>query len=149
MVIVYLLIFRNLTKLTRSCQGAITFENLFLLFVDHFEGTSYGDLTFGALLMVPLSQKYNIRWRRLVWSEHVSALRFNQCTEQQMIGGLHDYLYPVETDVDMLKYYYQAINTIPFAENSLPRRIAEHHLRMNREMKMQLKASKLKSSETE
>lgn len=125
-----------------SDKGAITFENLFLLFVDHFEGTSYGDLTFGALLMVPLAQKYDLRWRRLVWSEHVSALRFMQCTEQQLIGGLDDYLYPVETDVAMLKYYYQAINSVPFAENSVARRIAEHHLRLNREMKMELKASR-------
>lgn len=130
-----------------SYVGVITFENLFLLFVDHFEGTSYGDLTFGALLMVPLSQKYNIRWRRLVWSEHASALRFVQCTEKQVIGCLDDYLYPVETDVAMLKYYYQAINSVPFSENSLPRRIAEHHLRMNREMKMKEKASRMETVE--
>lgn len=121
--------------------GAITFENLYLLFVDHFEGTSYGDNTFGALLMVPLSQKYNLQWRRLVWSEHVSAMRFIQCTEQQLIGSLDDYLYPVETDVAMLKYYHQAVHSVPFAEHSLPRRIAEHHLRLSREMKLKADAA--------
>lgn len=83
--------------------------------------------------MVPLSQKYDLKWRRLVWSEHVSALRFIQCAESQLLGSLDDYLYPVETDVAMLKYYFQAINSVPFAPDSLPRRIAEHHLKAHRE----------------
>lgn len=62
-------------------KGKCRFENLYALFVDHFQAASYGDELFSSLVMVPLAQKYNNKWRRRVWSDYASALRFLNCDE--------------------------------------------------------------------
>lgn len=67
-----------------SFAEKFNFENLYISFLDQFQGCSYGDKTFGALVMVPLAQKHNIKWRHMLWSEHVHVLRFVACTEQDV-----------------------------------------------------------------
>lgn len=66
--------------------GKSKFENLYVLFLDHFQGTSYGNESFSSLVMVPLAQKYDAKWRKMVWSEHAVALRFITCGEEQVIN---------------------------------------------------------------
>lgn len=66
-----------------SCNK-FNFENLYIAFLDHFQGESYGDRTFGQLVMVPLAQKHNIKWRKMIWSEHLHALRFVYCSETEV-----------------------------------------------------------------
>lgn len=65
-------------------EGKSKFENLYVLFLDHFQAASYGDDLFASLVMVPLSQKYDPKWRKIVWSEHASVLRFIGCKEDQV-----------------------------------------------------------------
>lgn len=62
----------------------LNFENLYMTFLDHFQGTSYGDRTFSALVLVPLAQKYDLKWRLRVWSEHAHVFRFITCTEEDV-----------------------------------------------------------------
>lgn len=68
-------------------DGKSKFENLYVLFLDHFQGTSYGNELFSSLVMVPLAQKYDAKWRKMVWSEHAIALRFITCREEQVKSG--------------------------------------------------------------
>lgn len=65
-------------------SSKLNFENLYIAFLDHFQGASYGDHTFGQLVMVPLAQKHNIKWRKMIWSEHLHALRFVSCSETEV-----------------------------------------------------------------
>lgn len=111
-------------------DGKSKFENLYVLFLDHFAGTSYGNESFSALAMVPLAQKYDDKWRKMVWSEHAVALRFITCREDQCVGSFDSYLFPIESDKSLLKAYYQALNGI-LREGSLPYKIARHHLDRN------------------
>lgn len=64
--------------------GEINFEHLYIAFLDQFQGTSYGDKSFSVLVMAPLAQKYKIKWRKMIWSEHAQALRFLTCTENDV-----------------------------------------------------------------
>lgn len=64
--------------------GKFNFENLYISFLDQFQGSSYGDHTFGRLVMAPLAQKHDIKWRQMIWSEHVHVLRFVTCTESEV-----------------------------------------------------------------
>lgn len=64
--------------------GKSKFENLYVLFLNQFQAASYGDDLFSSLVMIPLAQKYDCKWRKMVWSEHVSALRFLNCKEDQV-----------------------------------------------------------------
>lgn len=65
-------------------SGKFNFENLFIAFLDQFQGASYGDNTFGRLVMAPLAQKHDIKWRQIIWSEHLHVLRFITFTEQEV-----------------------------------------------------------------
>lgn len=73
-----------------SCNK-FNFENLYIAFLDHFQGESYGDHTFGQLVMVPLAQKHNIKWKKMIWSEHVHALRFVCCSVTEVNFGYYQF----------------------------------------------------------
>lgn len=70
--------------LTFKFVGKFNFENLYISFLDQFQGSSYGDHTFSRLVMAPLAQKHDIKWRQMIWSEHIHVLRFVTCTENEV-----------------------------------------------------------------
>ncbi|KAL9929060.1 RNA polymerase II-associated protein 1 [Glossina fuscipes fuscipes] len=116
--------------------GKCKFENLYALFIDHFQAVSYGDQLFSSLVMIPLAQKYDHKWRRRVWSDYASALRFLNCEESLLIGGLSAYLEPAEEEESLLKAYNQALNTNLLSLNSLPYKIAKHHVEQFKQRKV-------------
>ncbi|EAT42274.1 AAEL006184-PA [Aedes aegypti] len=109
-----------------------SFHGLYQLVLDIFQSSSYGHAPFSALVMAPLAQHYDIQWRNLVWSEHVAVLRFITCSEQQLFGTMDDYLQPEESDVTLLKFYSQALNSNLLRTGSIPARIAAHHVQAYR-----------------
>ncbi|KAM7358732.1 RNA polymerase II-associated protein 1 [Cochliomyia hominivorax] len=109
-------------------QGKCRFENLYALFVDHFQAASYGDELFSSLVMIPLAQKYDNKWRRRVWSDYASALRFLNCNENLLIGGLEAYLEPAEEEESLIRDYNNALNGNLLRMNTLPYKIAKHHV---------------------
>ncbi|XP_055384358.1 RNA polymerase II-associated protein 1 [Condylostylus longicornis] len=108
-------------------EGKSKFENLYVLFLDHFQAASYGDDLFSSLVMIPLAQKYDNKWRKMVWSEHASVLRFLNCKEDQLLGSLQAYLEPEESDISLIKCYSRALNSDLLRENTIPHKIATHH----------------------
>ncbi|XP_058822608.1 uncharacterized protein LOC131684081 isoform X1 [Topomyia yanbarensis] len=118
-----------------------SYHGLYQLVLDIFQSSSYGHAPFSALVMVPLAQQYDIQWRNLLWSEYVAVLRFVACNEQQLFGSLNDYKQPEETDVTLLKYYNQALNSNLLRPGSIPAQIAAHHVQAYRS-----KAEKMKRS---
>ncbi|XP_017043224.1 RNA polymerase II-associated protein 1 [Drosophila ficusphila] len=103
------------------------FEPLYYLFVEHFEAASYGDELFSSLVLLPLAQKYNNKWRRRLWSEHVQAVRFINCDENLLMGGLSAYLEPVEEEPSLVKLYGDALEEQLVRPGSIAYRIAKHH----------------------
>ncbi|XP_058447793.1 RNA polymerase II-associated protein 1 [Malaya genurostris] len=109
-----------------------SYHGLYQLVLDVFQSSSYGHASFSALVMVPLAQKYDIQWRNLVWSEHVAVLRFITCSEQQLFGSIDEYRQPTETDITLIKYYSQALNSNLLRPGSIPAQIAAHHVQAYR-----------------
>ncbi|XP_020798262.1 RNA polymerase II-associated protein 1 [Drosophila serrata] len=103
------------------------FEPLYYLFVEHFEAASYGDELFSSLVLLPLAQKYDNKWRRRLWSEHVQAVRFLNCDESLLIGGLSAYLEPVEEEPSLVQLYGDALEQRLVRPGSIAFRIAQHH----------------------
>ncbi|KAH8246287.1 hypothetical protein KR038_011156 [Drosophila bunnanda] len=103
------------------------FEPLYYLFVEHFEAASYGDELFSSLVLLPLAQKYDNKWRRRLWSEHVQALRFLNCDESLLLGGLSAYLEPVEEEPSLVQLYGDALEQRLVRPGSIAFRIAQHH----------------------
>ncbi|KAH8380353.1 hypothetical protein KR009_010175 [Drosophila setifemur] len=103
------------------------FEPLYYLFVEHFEAASYGDELFSSLVLLPLAQKYDNKWRRRIWSEHVQALRFLNCHESLLMGGLSAYLEPVEEEPSLVQLYGDALERQLVRPGSIAFQIAKHH----------------------
>ncbi|XP_034656866.1 RNA polymerase II-associated protein 1 [Drosophila subobscura] len=103
------------------------FEPLYYLFVEHFAAASYGDELFSSLVLLPLAQKYDNKWRRRLWSEHVQVMRFLNCSEDMLIGGLSAYLEPVEEEPSLVQLYGDALERNLVRPGSIAYRIAQHH----------------------
>lgn len=106
-----------------------SFESLYTMFLDTFQSNSYGDDVFSVIVMIPLAQKYDVKWRKLVWSEYVATMKFISCQESDLLEDFNEYLYPVETDTSLLKCYRTALSTNLLRKDSLPWKIAEHHVK--------------------
>ncbi|EDW18015.1 RNA polymerase II-associated protein 1 [Drosophila mojavensis] len=108
-------------------EDKANFEPLYYLFVNHFEAASYGDELFSSLVLLPLAQKYDNKWRRRIWSEHVQAMRFLNCDESLLIGGLEAYLEPIEDEPSLVKLYGDALQRQLVRPGSIAHTIAKHH----------------------
>ncbi|EDV96103.1 GH16071 [Drosophila grimshawi] len=108
-------------------EDKANFEPLYYLFVNHFEAASYGDELFSSLVLLPLAQKYDNKWRRRIWSEHVQAVRFLNCDEKLLIGGLDAYLQPIEDEPSLVKLYGDALQRQLVRPGSIAYTIARHH----------------------
>lgn len=114
-------------KFNQKLNNEKSFENLFTMFLDFFQANSYGDTLFSTLLMIPLAQKYDVKWRKLVWSEYAMVLKFITCDKSDL--NFEDYFEPLETDASLLKSYHRALTLNWLKEDSLPWKIANHHLK--------------------
>lgn len=117
------------TKFNMKLNKEKSFESLYTMFLDTFQSNSYGDEVFSILMMIPLAQKYDSKWRKLVWSEYVATMKFISCQESDLLENFNEYLYPVETDVSLLKCYASALASNLLRRDSVPWKIAEHHVR--------------------
>jgi RNA polymerase II-associated protein 1 len=109
-------------------DGKKSFESFYSLFLDQFQSSSYGDDLFSVLVMIPLAQKYDVKWRARVWSEFVAVVRFLTCQEDQVFGGVDDYLTPAEREESVVQSYALAMNSNLVRIGSLPHKIATHHV---------------------
>jgi hypothetical protein len=114
-------------KFNQKLNYEKSFENLFVMFLDFFQANSYADKLFSILVMIPLAQKYENKWRKLVWSEYAMVLKFISCEENDL--NFEEYLTPLETDVSLLKSYAIALSSNYLRKDSLPWKIADHHLK--------------------
>jgi hypothetical protein len=111
-----------------------TFFQIYSDFVDLYDAMSLSDLTFGQLLLIPLSQAYPEDYRRLVWSEKSSVLKALRIRVDQVLlekGSINSYYEPADRDPDMLFAYLQALAKRWVTKESQPflYSIAIHHLR--------------------
>lgn len=90
-------------------QGLSSFTDLFTALCEHFSATSYGDEGFGMALLVPLAQRHDVHYRKLLWSEHAGALRSLRTPFDKLAIPLKEYLYPIEEDDSLIEYYLTAL----------------------------------------
>jgi len=113
-------------KFNHKLNNEKDFESLYKLFLDTFQAQSYGDNIFSSIVMIPLCQKYDSKWRNIVWSEYAMVLKFINCEETDLLYDFNDYLYPLETDEMLLKAYKSSLKYL--RKDSVPWKIAVHHL---------------------
>lgn len=98
-----------------------------------YSSTSFGDASFGRVLLPPLSQLYAPDYRRLFWAESdaLRSVRTPIAAVPAETGTLAVYFAPLETERDVLAAYARALVTVlrdrTEGAEFLPR-VAIHHL---------------------
>ncbi|KAL0818600.1 hypothetical protein ABMA28_009033 [Loxostege sticticalis] len=114
----------------KQLMGLSNFQDFYTQFLEQFQSVSYGDHNFAACVLVPLAQKHNVKWRKLLWSEYAGCLRALDCPEDLLCYEINDYLYPEETDESLIKSYFQALSGNLLKPGTVAHRIAQHHVEM-------------------
>ncbi|XP_068623454.1 RNA polymerase II-associated protein 1 [Battus philenor] len=119
---------RHKFNFDKQLTGLNNFQDFYMQFLEHFQGVSYGDPCFAACVLVPLAQRHNVKWRKMLWSEYAGCLRALDCPESYLCYDLKDYLYPEEKDESLLKCYFRALNSNLLRPGTIVHKIAEHHV---------------------
>lgn len=112
----------------KQLVGLNNFQDFYTQLLEQFQSVSYGDHTFASCVLVPLAQKHNVKWRKLLWSEYAGCLRALDCPENLLCYDMKDYLYPEETDESLIKSYFQALSGNLLRPGTVAHRIAQHHV---------------------
>lgn len=112
----------------KSLIGLNNFQDFYTQLLEQFQSVSYGDYSFAACILVPLAQKHNIKWRKLLWSEYAGCLRALHCPEEMLCYEINEYFYPEETDESLLRSYSHALSGNLLRPNTISHRIASHHV---------------------
>ncbi|XP_046616929.1 RNA polymerase II-associated protein 1 isoform X1 [Neodiprion virginianus] len=113
--------------------GLSSFTDMFTTLCEHFSATSYGNEGFGMTLLVPLAQRHDVHYRKLLWSEHAGALRSLRTPLEMLPMPLQEYLYPVEEDISLIECYLTALAKGIVRREWCPvmYTVALHHTAMN------------------
>lgn len=117
---------------TIDLPGLNSFTDLFTAMCEHFCSTSYGDYGFSMTLLIPIAQRHDVHYRKLLWSEHIGLLRYIRLPLEQLIIPLKEYLYPFEEDTSLIESYITALVRGIVNQNwcPIPYTIALHHSAM-------------------
>ncbi|XP_014481418.1 PREDICTED: RNA polymerase II-associated protein 1 [Dinoponera quadriceps] len=112
--------------------GLSSFVDLFTAICEHFCSSSYGDDGFATILLVPVAQRHDAHYRKLLWSEHAGVLRYLRLPPEKLMVPLKEYLYPEEEDASLIESYITALVRGVVRETwcPIPYAIALHHSAM-------------------
>ncbi|KYN10155.1 RNA polymerase II-associated protein 1 [Trachymyrmex cornetzi] len=112
--------------------GLSSFTDLFTALCEHFYSNSYGDDGFAMILLVPVAQRHDPHYRKLLWSEHAAALRYLKLSPEKLVLPLKEYLYPEEEDTSLIESYITALvrGVVKKTWCPIPFTIAVHHSAM-------------------
>ncbi|XP_041972240.1 RNA polymerase II-associated protein 1 [Aricia agestis] len=124
------IIFKQKEKLNfdKELVGLHNFQDLYTQFLEQFQSVSYGDSTFAACVLVPIAQKHDVKWRKLLWSEYAGCLRALDCPETMMCYSFNEYIHPEETDESLLKSYFRALSSNLLRPGTISFKIAHYHV---------------------
>ncbi|XP_075211617.1 RNA polymerase II-associated protein 1 isoform X2 [Lycorma delicatula] len=113
-----------------SVLGLSSFYDFYRQLVDHYVAVSYGDSVFGQYILIPLQQCYNVKFRKLIWSEQAPLVRVLSTPVEQLVVPLEEFLEPCETDVRLLATYLQFLATERIRPQWSPvlYKVAVHHV---------------------
>uniref|UniRef100_A0A146L171 RNA polymerase II-associated protein 1 n=1 Tax=Lygus hesperus TaxID=30085 RepID=A0A146L171_LYGHE len=108
--------------------GLSSFYDFYRDVLEQYAGVSYCDTIFGRYILVPLAQKHNVKFKKIVWSELATILRLLRTPMSEV--NMEHYLEPTESDPDLLMTYLRAVASGEVREAWCPvlYRMAFHHV---------------------
>ncbi|XP_068681600.1 RNA polymerase II-associated protein 1-like isoform X1 [Montipora foliosa] len=94
-----------------SIPGLTSFYDLYASLLAQFSAVSFGDPLFACFLILPLTRRHDIKFRKAVWEEHVGVLRALSIPLDQLPIPMEEFLYPVEQNQALLALYLRTLAT--------------------------------------
>ncbi|KAL6257592.1 hypothetical protein P5V15_011169 [Pogonomyrmex californicus] len=84
------------------------------------------------MLLVPVAQRHDPHYRKLLWSEHAGTLRYLKLPIEKLVLPMKEYLYPEEEDTSLIENYITTLvrRIIKQTWCPVPYAIAVHHSAM-------------------
>ncbi|KLO09399.1 hypothetical protein SCHPADRAFT_893154 [Schizopora paradoxa] len=103
------------------------FYQFYTDFVALYDSISFMHPTFARLLLVPTSMRYALDYRKHLWGDFGHLIRTIRTPPNEIISpGLSEFLWPFESDAEMLGWYLRALVKWPL--EGFVRIIAVHHV---------------------
>ncbi|XP_011498977.1 PREDICTED: RNA polymerase II-associated protein 1 [Ceratosolen solmsi marchali] len=132
--IISLLVRGNYKKFDLSSEvpGLSSFTDLFTALCENFLANSYGQDCFAQIVLVFVAQRYEVHYRKLLWSEHAGVLQYCRLTPDKLLIPYEEYLYPVEIDTSLIEAYITALvrESVRYSHSPVLYNIALHHSAM-------------------
>ncbi|KAF9016574.1 hypothetical protein BDZ89DRAFT_1075505 [Hymenopellis radicata] len=98
-------------------------------FVALYDAVSFAHPLFTRLLLPPTSMRYAVDYRRHLWVDFGHLMKNVRVpVDAVIVGGLREYLYPVETNNETIRAYLRVLFTDAGAAQGFTRLVALHHV---------------------
>lgn len=68
----------------KPVHGLTNFQDFYTQLLEQYQGVSYGDVLFSNFILIPLMQRHNGKYRKLLWSEYAGIVQICSVTEEQV-----------------------------------------------------------------
>lgn len=115
---------------TENIPGLSSFYDLYVGLLQQYEAVSFGDSLFGSYILIPLQQSHDLQYRKAIWTEYTGILRTLSLPIQELLLPIERFLQPEETNVEMIRLYYQSLfgETLRHSWSPVLYLIAVHHV---------------------
>ncbi|KAI0629796.1 hypothetical protein C8Q77DRAFT_1138609 [Trametes polyzona] len=111
----------------RFLGSAVPFYQWYTDFVGLYDAVSFAHPLFARLLLPPLSMRYPVDFRKYLWADFHHVMRTIRVPPEEVVtGSIAEYLWPVETDVEVIGAYLRALVKAPL--DGFVRLVAVHHV---------------------
>ena len=115
---------------TRFLGSSVPFFQYYTDFVALYDAISFSHPDFARLLLPPTSMRYPPDYRKYLWSDSNQVLRTIRTPPNQVLSDdLKEYLYPIETDPELIGAYLRSL--LKGSLQEFVRLVALHHLASN------------------
>ncbi|KAF9012860.1 hypothetical protein BDZ89DRAFT_1077231 [Hymenopellis radicata] len=119
----------DLEVVAKRFLGATPFYQYYTDFVALYDAVSFAHPLFTRLLLPPTSMRYAVDYRRHLWVDFGHLMKNVRVHVDAVIaGGLREYLYPAETNNEMIRAYLRVLFTDAGAAQGFTRLVALHHV---------------------
>ncbi|KAI0694709.1 hypothetical protein C8Q76DRAFT_802946 [Earliella scabrosa] len=111
----------------RFLGAGVPFYQWYTDFVALYDAVSFAHPLFARLLLPPLSMRYPADYRKYLWADYNHVMRTVRTAPADVVtGSIAEYLWPVETDAEVVGAYLRALVKDPL--EGFVRLVAVHHL---------------------
>ncbi|XP_066914199.1 RNA polymerase II-associated protein 1-like [Clytia hemisphaerica] len=122
--------FLSYLNLEEKIPGITSFYDIYKSLIEQYLSASYGDSLFANVLLFPTQLCHDVKYRRILWTEHSSILRVFPTPLNKVVLNIKSFLASESENMEMIRLYYRTFIAKRLSKSWCPLFyvIAIHHL---------------------